>query len=51
MSPTYLKVNGIKDRLIELKKEIRKYEEDPEYKEYCEGVIDAAIRVLEVIAP
>ena len=51
MNNTYFAVNGIKDRLILLRQSIRKTEEDEAYREYCEGVIESAIRVLEIIAP
>lgn len=51
MSNTYFQVDHIKDKLKLLKIDIRKYETDEAYREYCEGVIDAAIKVLEVLRP
>lgn len=36
-------------RIHELKLFVRKYEEDEEYKEYVEGILDAAKSVLELI--
>jgi hypothetical protein len=49
MSNIYFEIERIKDKLKLLKLNVRKYETDEAYKEYCEGVIDAAIKVLEVI--
>jgi hypothetical protein len=49
--PFYVeKVLGVKKSLQSIKIEIRKYEEDEAYKEYCEGIIDAAVSALGLIA-
>lgn len=48
---TFSQVESIKHALRELRAYVRKYEEDEAYKEYCEGIIDAAISVLGVIRP
>lgn len=39
----------IKNEIRNLKLEIRKHEEDEAYKEYCEGILDAACRCLDII--
>lgn len=47
----YTEIEIIKKAIRELKQAVRKYEEDEQYKEYCEGILDAAISVLGVIRP
>ena len=50
-SYVYTQTELIKRMLREIKQEMRKYEEDDAYREYCEGIIESAIAVLGVIRP
>lgn len=52
MTPNYIngRVREIRSELSELIRYIRKHEDDEAYKEYCEGIIDAARAALAVIS-
>lgn len=51
MNETYLRIEPIKQQIRDLKLFVRKYEDDENYREYVEGILDAAISVLGIIRP
>lgn len=48
--PIVARVREIRGELLELIRYIRKNEQDEAWKEYCEGLIDAARAALAVIS-
>lgn len=51
MSLTFIAVEKIKQDLRNLKHNVVRHEEDEQYREYCEGIIDSAISALGIIRP